>query len=480
MTVKEMIEVLPDGEARFNLFPKQTQFINSDIEDILFGGAAGPGKSAALMAFAAIRRLRFPGSMGITFRRTFRELEGSLIIESQKIYPRLGAKYNENKKQWKFPNGSIQMFGYCEADGDVYHHQTNQYHDICFDELTHFTEFQFTYLTSRCRSTMPGCKPLIRSASNPGNVGHHWVYMRYIKPYERSPQWTHPETKKTMAFIPARIDDNPALMESDPGYMDRLKELPDKKYLALAEGRWDVFEGAYFTEWKGKVGYNILPYVRVPDSYTRKFLSLDWGFADPACVLWFEITPMGRVFIYRELYETKLSPKELAKKILEMSPEGERYDYLVASPEIWGKKVETENGGEPIQELIQSVLGDRIVMQKANNARVPGWLKMREYFMPAPDGLPWMQVSPVCYNLIRTIPTLVHEDKNGRSSEDVDSKCEDHAPESCRYGVVSLRDVPRAPLMPHMSNYEKIFGRQDQVNQNISAPMMPGRSGYGF
>lgn len=479
MYTKEIVEV-KDGQFTFNLFPKQAQFVNSDIDDLFFGGQVGPGKSTALLIWAAMRRLQYPGSNGILFRRSFRELEGSLILRSKEIYRKLGAVYNENKKVWTFPNGSTQFFGFCDSDGDVYQYMTNEYQDMGFDELTHFSQFQFNYLLTRIRASIPGMKTQVRSASNPGNIGNDWVKKRYILPYETSKIWTDPQTKKTMAFIPAKLTDNPALMQNDPGYAERLKDLrkvSEKKYLALAEGRWDQPEGTYFTEWSEERGYNVLSYVRTPDSYTQKILCMDWGFAEPACCLWIEITPLGRIFVYREYYGTRLSPKEFAAKVIGMCPTDEKYLYLAAPPEIWGKRVETENGGEVIQELIQAGLSPRIQMQKANNARIPGWLKVREYLSQAPDGLPWLQISPNCENLIRTFPSAIHDERPAHS-EDISDKVEDHALDACfvsathmltSQGTKKLGDlVGKEGLLWTISGWERFHSvRKTRTNAEI-------------
>lgn len=467
------------AEIRINIFPKQREFIESKMDDLLYGGAAGGGKSYALLIFAAKRRMEIPNSRGILFRRTYPELERSLISESKKFYGLFGARYNEQRHSWTFPNKSIQEFGHCETDGDVYAYQSAEYQDMGFDEATHFTQFQFSYLTSRVRSSISGVQTLVRLASNPGGTGHGWIYKRYILPYKYHKSWKDTKTEKSLSFIPATVHDNPALMENDPNYLLRLKELPEKKYLALAKGRWDVFEGAYFTEWNDTPGFSVMTKVRKPDTWTLKFISMDWGFADPACVLWWEITPLGRVFIYRELYCTRLSPKELARQILEMSPENETYMYLKASPEIWGKKVETENGGETIQALMESVLSVRMPMEKANNARVPGWLKCREYMGAAPDGRPWLQISPNCENLIRTLPTLVHDDRASGNPEDVSPLCEDHAAEAMRYGAVTLKDVPRSANSANVSDYEKIFGIQDELARRFQEIPFINHGGYG-
>ncbi len=474
--MKKIVEKIGDA-VHVNIHTRQSEFISSQLDDVFYGGAAGGGKTIAILLFAASRRMAFPMSQGLILRRTFRELENSLILESHKLYPTFGAVYNEQKKRWTFPNGAIQQFGYCEKDGDVYQYQSMNVDDICFDELTHWTEFQFTYLTSRCRTSIPGCKPLIRSASNPGNIGHVWVKKRYIDPSQQQKIWTHPVTGKTMAFIPAKLADNPALSENDPGYYNRLRELSEKKFLALAEGNWGVTEGTYFAEWDER--RHILPYQRIPDTYTMKFISLDWGFADPACVLWWEILPSGRVFIYRELYINRLHPKELGEKILALSPEYEKYEYMAASPEIWGKSADLKEGGETIQQSLQAALGQRVTMIKAMNARVPGWLKCREWLGAANDGKPWLQVSPDCKDLIRTAPSAIHDIRPGHE-EDIDPNVEDHALESMRYGVVSLMNVPRGTIRhPTMSAYDQIFGRKDEDPGNVSHLPDSGRSGYG-
>ena len=282
-------------------------------------------------------------------------------------------------------------------------------------------------MISRNRSSIPGVRPLMRSASNPGNVGHVWVKKRFIDPAKIASKWWNEEEKKEMGFISSRLEDNPSLSVNDPGYEDRLRVLGDKKFRSLRYGDWEIFEGQFFDEWDNRSGMSVLEYDRVPDTYSRKFLSMDWGYSSPSCILWWEVTPMGRVFIYREFYPTRLSPKELAQAIYDLSPESEKFEALWSPPELWGKEVELEGGGSPIQVLMQSVFDAhprKITMTKANNARIPGWQKCREYLKKAPDGLPWLQVSPSCKNFIRTVPAQVHDEKK---VEDLDTTGEDHA-----------------------------------------------------
>lgn len=460
-----------------NITPKQHQFINNDdVDELFFGGAAGGGKSEAILHFCLSRRMKNPNSRGIIFRRKFPDLERTLIPRSHEFFLKVGAKYNGSKHFWKFKNGSVQEFGFCENENDVYNYQSAEYQDMCFDEASHFTYFQFSYLTSRCRSAIPGVKPLIRMASNPGNVGHGWLKKRFIDPAKSGSKWFLESEKKTLSFIPARLEDNPYLRKNDPTYEDRLKILGDKKFRALRFGDWEVFEGQFFSEWCKD---HILTYNRVPDSHSRKMLCMDWGYASPACILWLEITTGGRIFVYRELYVTRLSPKELAEAICNCSSRDERYTALFAPPEIWGKEVELEGGGQPIQKLMQTVfnkLRPDIIMQKANNARVPGWAKVREFLRFAPDGLPWLQISPCCENLISTLPDMIHDEKH---PEDLDTEASDHAVDALRYGVVGLQTVPKVMTTPYgVMSQERIFEEEGRY-ESISRPAtMPGRGGY--
>ena len=463
--------------VKIDIFPRQRDFIFSQEDEAFYGGAAGGGKSHALLIFAALRRQKYPKTTGLLLRRTYPELERSLILKSHELYPQFGAKYNEQKHRWHFPNGSIQEFGFCDRDKDVYKYQGAEYHDEGFDELTHFSEFQFSYITSRCRSVIPGVRALIRTASNPGNIGHVWVKNRYIVPWRVNRKWKNPVSKRTMTFIPAKVQDNPALMVADPFYLDRLKELGDKKYRALALGDWDIFEGQYFTEWDGQPNMSVLSKHQEPELSTKKIICLDWGFAEPAAVYWLEIFPYGRIHVYRELYTTLRGPQELAKDILELTSKLEKIQHMVIPPELYGKKVETEGGGEPIADLMAQVLGQRILLKKANNARVPGWLKLRQFLSKAPDGFPWLQVSPKCENLIRTLPALIHDEDR---PEDLDGDGEDHAADSLRYGVVDIHDLPKNILSPHKPFLDSIFDDDKKPSPRVSfIPSGKGRGGYG-
>lgn len=143
------------------------------------------------------------------------ELERSLVPAALRLYPQSVASYKVSEHRWNFINGSTLEFGYCDAESDVTKYQSAEYDVIRFDELTHFTESQFTYLISRIRGANPYPKQ-VKSTTNPGGIGHQWVKSRYIDPMP--PNEVHAFDGETRLFLPARLKDNPFLRRADAGY----------------------------------------------------------------------------------------------------------------------------------------------------------------------------------------------------------------------------------------------------------------------
>ena len=162
-----------------NITRKQKQFIDAAESEVLFGGAAGGGKSFGQMVDALVFAIRYPKSKQLVLRRTFSELEKSLIRTALAVYPKEIYTFNASTHTGKFKNGSILDFGYCASENDVYQYQSAEYDCIRFDELTHFTRMQYIYLISRVRGANDYPKQ-IKSSTNPGGVGHSWVKERFI------------------------------------------------------------------------------------------------------------------------------------------------------------------------------------------------------------------------------------------------------------------------------------------------------------
>lgn len=246
---------------------RQRAFLASSAYEALYGGAAGGGKTQALV-IGALYDIDKPSYNAIIFRRTFPELEGEVIPVSRQWYPACGGKYNAVQHCWTFPSGARIHFGHLQHEHDVERYQGWQFQYVGYDELTHFTEKQYTYIAnSRVRSAQ-GIRPRVRCGTNPGGVGHEWVMKRWApwldpesavnaepgqtlhyRNKDDGPEWCErgPGTLSRV-FVPALLDDNPHLVENDPGYADRLRGLDRVTRARLLTGDWLMkpAAGAYY------------------------------------------------------------------------------------------------------------------------------------------------------------------------------------------------------------------------------------------
>ncbi|MCX6021604.1 MAG: phage terminase large subunit, partial [Chloroflexi bacterium] len=284
--------------------PRQAAFLRRTEIEALYGGAAGAGKTDALLVFSIRRRVRHPGSRGLLLRRTYADLnrEGAAIARSRELLEGAGVRWTASDHKWRFPNGSVLEFGALETEPDVYKYQGAQYDDICFDELTQFSSFQYRFLMGRTRTVRTDLKPLIRAATNPGGAGHGWVKERFVENAAPLTPFTDPLTGLTRIFVPARLWDNKALTTADPDYERRLLALPEAERRAYLDGDWDVFSGQVFREFRrdraGQEWHVVRPFA-IPAEW-RRFRALDFGIGAPMCCLWFARDPAGGVVVYRE------------------------------------------------------------------------------------------------------------------------------------------------------------------------------------
>lgn len=427
---------------------KQEQFINSEAFETLFGGAAGGGKSYGQLVDALLYALKYPKSKQIIFRRTFPDLEKSLIRVSLESYPREAASYNSSKHIWTFKNGSIIDFGYIDSENDVYQYQSAEYDVIRFDELTHFTKYMYTYMISRCRGANPYPKH-IKSSTNPGGVGHSWVKERFID--IGAPNQMHEITlengkKNTVIFIPSLVQDNMFLLDNDPDYINRLELLPEKEKQALLYGDWDIFDGQFFTEFDRKI-HVITPF-EIPKDW-RIYRARDYGL-DMCATLWIAMDYHMNIYTYKELYESDLIVSEAARKINAMTNEKIQIDY--APPDLWNRNKDT---GKSTTDIFAE---NGQYLTKADNNRVTGWLAVHEWLKVFKDeqGQPnsKLKIFSNCVNLIRTLPALQHDEKN---PNDVATEPHEltHIPDALRYfctmwqsPLVAKKEKPKGTYTP--------------------------------
>ena len=279
----------------YHPFPKQRDFHLSRAKYRLFGGAAGPGKSKALLMDAVLQANRVPGANTLLLRRTFSELEQSLLLYFRRDIPReLYKSYNESKHVVTWWNGSTTRFGYCQSEADVYQYQGAEFLFIGIDELTLFTLRQWQFLTSRNRCPVPGAFSCMAGATNPGNIGHAWVKSLWIDKKPASGM-EHPEEfdASDYDFIPARVSDNP-IYAGDENYLKTLRALPSHLKRAFLDGDWDVFAGQYFDRFD--CSRHVMRAEQIDwKPWWPRWISVDWGFEHPAAVYWHAQAPAGAV-----------------------------------------------------------------------------------------------------------------------------------------------------------------------------------------
>ena len=431
--------------------PRQYEFMRRGEYEALYGGAAGGGKSDALVA-EALRQVDIPHYKAILFRKTFPEAR-ELILKSQRIYPRVysNAKYNGSEHCWTFPSGARIYFGSMPNSTSYLRYQGLSFAFIGFDELTHFTRDEYEYLISRNRADGQGIRVYIRATANPGGVGHGWVKERFITsmpantPYTfktqiYKPDGTTMEVERKRIFIPSSVFDNPILLRNDPNYLANLAMLPEAKRKALLYGDWDSFAGQVFTEWRNNPdGYKTHKNTHVIEPFEipvhwRRYRSFDFGYAKPFAVQWWAVDTDGRVYLYRQLYgctETpnegvKWEPRKIAREIRRIEDEQEKGNTIIgiADPSIWDKSRGSDG------TVINMMEAEGVYFDKGKNDRISG--KMQLHYRLAFDekGFPMMYVFNTCRQFIRTLPNLVYDNVR---VEDIDTAQEDHDYDACRY-----------------------------------------------
>ena len=453
--VESITEVFKDDIEQAVVFAPnegpQTEFLAASETDVLYGGAAGGGKSYAMLV-DPLRYAHRAAHRGLIIRRSMPELR-ELIDKSRELYPKAfpGCKYREVEKMWNFPSGAKIEFGFLERDADVYRYQGQAYSWIGFDEITHLpTEFSWNYLASWLRTTDSEIIPYMRCTANPGGVGAHWVKKRYIDPadYNESFEGSDGLTRK---FIPAKLDDNPYLAK-DGRYEKMLMALPPTQRKQLLEGNWDVNEGAAFTEFN--LEDHVIPPFEIPINWER-VKGIDYGYASESACVWATIDPSdGTLIVYRELYQKGLTGQDLGYAITEMELQDPFSVAGVLDTAAWNR---TGTTGPTVGETL---VRQGHKLRRADKNRIQGKIQIHEYLRVQHTGRPKIQIFNTCPNLIREIQSIPLDSSN---PEDVDTRAQDHAYDALRYLIMSRPRV-NDPLsqMRHL-RLEQAYTPSDNV-----------------
>jgi hypothetical protein len=462
----------------------QTALVTCPVFEVFYGGARGGGKTdGSLGEWLDHSHSYGDAANGVFFRRALTQLDEA-IARSQEIYAPLGAKWQDQKKTWTFPNGARLKFRYLERDSDAEVYQGHSYTRLYFEELTNFPDPKPVRKLMATLRSAKGVPCGFRGTGNPGGPGHHWVKARYIDPAPLGYKViTDPETGLERVFIPAKVSDNRILTSNDPGYVARLKSSGSPDLVrAWLEGDWTVITGAFFPEFSAQ---HVLAPFSIPDDWTR-FRAMDWGSARPFSVGWYAIAqdahetpqgliPRGALVKYREWYGAsepnvglKLTAEEVADGILARE-RGDRIAYAVADPAAF-----SQDGGPSIIERMDRQ-GCKL-WRRADNKRTAqlgalgGWDQLRAR-LKGEDGRPMIYFFATCVDTIRTLPALQHDETK---PEDVDTEGEDHAGDETRYACMSrpyVRTVTEKKPDRHM--YE---GRNGMIVGNVSITEMIRRA----
>ena len=429
-------------------FARQLEFHESRAKYRLFGGAAGPGKSKALL-YEAIRQAHlFPGVDTLLLRRTYPELEQSLITYLRRDVPREQyEKYNDTKHVVTWLNGSTTRFGYCQNENDVFNYQGAEFIFIGVDELTHFTLKQWQFLSSRNRCRFREAVPCMAGASNPGNIGHAWVKALWVDAVpapgmERGDQYD----RQDYEFIRASFADNP-IFRDDDGYKKTLSALSEPLRRAFLYGDWDVYAGQYFDIFRAE-RHAVRPEQAQLESWHTRWISIDWGFEHPSAVYWHFARPDGVTVTYREFVQNRLSPRMLAAAIAERSVDrtgrGERIREVYLSPDAFAQRSSDASIAEQLGDGLAAAGLPRPT--PADNDRVGGWMLIYQ----ALESDRWL-ITQNCARLIECLPTLTRDPAN---VEDVLKREGDDPADAARYGLKSALDPGHAP--PEMLAAERV------------------------
>jgi hypothetical protein len=448
------------GQCPQELFHTATEF------DVLYGGAAGGGKSLALLMEGIRCAMKYPGLRVGAFRRSFPELEESLLAElgTYGYASALGARYDKTAHDLKFPNGSLMMFRYAENLVDAQRRQGGQYQLVLWDEKTLNNPDVCSFIESRIRSGRTEIPVLgIRSSSNPGGVGHGAVKVKYIDPTNHGKKIIVDPARpsRQIRFIPAKVADNPHL---NVEYTQDLDALPEAMRAAFRDGSWDSFTGQVFTEWRREK--HVVPQQELPASWSR-YSGMDYGWTAPSVVMWGAKDNDGRMWLYGELTMRQTAEAEQARRIKEREATMPPVLKHAADPAMWGRS------GSALPPSTQFAIAG-VGLTKADNDRIGGKLRFHSYLSDAPacayhrslgvEMCPMLHVlEGTCPDLVQTLPNLVYD---ANRPEDVDTHGADHWYDATRYllmavgspSILMLEDETRPGIAEEMQLTTEIAG----------------------
>lgn len=429
---------------------------------------------------ASLLCLKYPGIKVMIIRKTYTELQENHInpmCALLKCYHtdknERVASYNDSKKNITFPNGSRILFRYCDHEKDADRFQGTEVDILFVDEATHQSEEKMKKLTA-CVRGVNNFPKRVYYTCNPGGEGHGWVKRLFIdKRYETN------ENPDDYMFIQSLVTDNKALMESNPDYLKQLEALPPKLREAWLYGRWDIFDGMFFEDFRDtpdpdlcyKAGItpeqaleqrrftHVIEPFEIPRGWNI-MRSYDFGYNKPFSLGYWAVDYDGVLYRILEMYGCTQTPDEGVKwtpdeQFMKISQFEREHPWLkgrhivdsIADPAIWDN-----SRGESIAETAARY---GVYFTPGDNNRIPGWMQVHYRMQFDENGYPRMYVFNNCKAFRRTIPLMMYSETH---PEDLDTKLEDHCPDEVRYMCMSR------PIKPIIQEKKKII-LSDPLNQ---------------
>lgn len=423
---------------------KQELALKEKHKHVGYGGARGGGKSWFVRTKSKLLCVRYEGIRILIVRRTYPQLQENHIEPLRNEIPKVLAKYNQTEKKFFWKNSSTIKFAYCNNDKDLENFQGQEYDVIFIDEATQLSEHQIKVITATCRGVNRFPKRIYYTC-NPGGQGHAYIKRIFI-----SRDYMDGENPEEYAFIQALVQDNVALMTTQPDYIKNLEALPPKLRKAWLEGSWDIFEGQFFEEfiddtehYEDRRWTHVIEPFEIPVDW-RIVRSYDFGYGKPFSMAWWAVDYDGVLYRILELYGCTSEPNEgvkwipdeqfrKAREIEQSHPwlKGKKITG-VADPSIWD--------GSRGDSVASTAAKYQLYFDKGVNDRIPGWMQVHYRLAFDENGYPMMYIFSNCKAFIRTIPTLMYSETN---PEDLDTTLEDHVADETRYMCMSRPIKPR-------------------------------------
>ncbi len=470
--------------------PKQRLFLEDRHKYIAYGGARGGGKSWAVRVKAVLLCLNYPGIICCIIRKTYPELRENHIKQLRQMLrcdssDRI-ARYNDSEKKITFPNGSTILFRYLENEADEGRFQGTEIDVLFLDEATQHPEQRWDILKACVRGVNQFPKRIYLTC-NPGGEGHGWVKRlfidRHFKDTEKPEEYT---------FIQSLVTDNKALMKEQPEYLDQLMALPTKRREAWLYGRWDIFEGQFFEDFRTEPDMvmaeeagctmtkeellhahrwtHVIEPFAIPAGW-KIYRSFDWGYHRPFSCGWWAVDYDGVVYRILEMYGCTETPNEGLKLtppvvFAEIARTEREHPWLkgktirgIADPAIW----DAEQG----ESIAETAAKHGVFFDKGDHERIPGWIQVHYRFQFDENGYPMLYVFANCKAFIRTIPLLQYDD---HKAEDLDTDGEDHVADETRYFLMSRPIKPKVAPPPSKYRQSAMYQYLDIDEADVMPP----------